>query len=100
MILGQKASSQLSRSKFKADPDFYAANYYELTYILKELVKRVVAKGGDPYDGSQLEKAIWDNPTFDSIYGGRIKFKKNGTCEKQVVLFEIKNGAPVVIKKQ
>jgi len=88
------------KTKFKVDPDFYAANYYELTYILKELVKRVVAKGGDPYDGSQLEKAIWDNPTFDSIYGGHIIFKKNGTCEKPVVLFEIKDGAPVVIKKQ
>jgi branched-chain amino acid transport system substrate-binding protein len=88
------------KTKFGVDPDFYAANYYELTYILKELVKRVVAKGGDPHDGSQLEKAIWDKPTFDSIYGGHIIFKKNGTCEKQVVLFEIKNGTPVVIKKQ
>lgn len=88
------------KTKFGVDPDFYAANYYELTYILKELVKRVVAKGGDPFDGSQLEKAIWDNPTFDSIYGGHIIFKKNGTCEKPVVLFEIKGGAPVVIKKQ
>lgn len=88
------------KKKFKVDPDFYAANYYELTYILKELVKRVVAKGGNPYDGAQLEKAIWDNPTFNSIYGGHIKFKKNGTCEKPVVLFEIKNGVPVVIKKQ
>ena len=88
------------KTKFKVDPDFYAANYYELTYSLKELVKRVVAKGGDPYDGSQLEKAIWDNPTFDTIYGGHIIFKKNGTCEKPVVLFEIKDGKPVVIKKQ
>lgn len=87
------------KKKFNADPDFYAANYYELTYILKELVGRVVAKGGDPYDGGQLEKAIWENPTFKSIYGGYIKFNKNGTCEKPVVLFEIKNGAPVVIKK-
>jgi len=88
------------KAKFNADPDFYAANYYELTYILKELVKRVVAKGGNPHDGSQLENAIWENATFDSIYGGHIKFKKDGTCEKPVVLFEIKNGSPVVIKKQ
>jgi branched-chain amino acid transport system substrate-binding protein len=88
------------KKKYNADPDFYAANYYELTYILKELVSRVVAKGGDPFDGGQLEKAIWDNPTFKSIYGGFIKFNKNGTCEKPVVLFEIKNGTPGVIKKQ
>jgi branched-chain amino acid transport system substrate-binding protein len=87
------------KKRHNADPDFYAANYYELTYILKELVGRVVAKGGDPYDGGLLEKVIWENPTFKSIYGGYIKFNKNGTCEKPVVLFEIKNGAPVVIKK-
>ncbi len=88
------------KKNYNAEPDFYAANYYELTYIVKELISRVVAKGGDPYDGSQLEKAIWDNPSFKSIYGGYIKFKKDGTCEKPVVLFEIKNGVPVVIKKQ
>ncbi len=88
------------KKKFNEDPDFYAANYYELTYILKELVTRVVDKGGDPYDGSLLEKAIWDNPKFKSIYGGYMKFKENGTCEKPVVLFEIKGGKPMVIKKR
>ncbi|MGA3117848.1 MAG: ABC transporter substrate-binding protein [Syntrophobacteraceae bacterium] len=81
-------------------PDFYAANYYELVYILKDLVSRVVEAGGDPQDGSQLEKAIWSNPKFKSIYGGYIKFRENGTCEKPVVLFEIQDEKPVVIDKQ
>lgn len=88
------------KKKYGEDPDFYAANYYELTYILKDLVARVVAKGGNPLDGSQLEKAIWEDPRFKSIYGGYIKFKKNGTCEKPVVLFEIQKGKPVIIKKR
>jgi branched-chain amino acid transport system substrate-binding protein len=88
------------KKKFNVDPDFYAANYYELTYIVKDLVSRVVKKGGDPFDGSQLEAAIWDNPEFKSIYGGYIKFKKNGTCEKPVVLFEIQKGTPVIIEKR
>jgi len=88
------------KKKYDVDPDFYAANYYELTYILKDLVSRVVAKGGNPLDGSQLEKAIWDDPKFKSIYGGYVKFKKNGTCEKPVVLFEIQKGTPVIVKKK
>jgi len=88
------------KKKYDVDPDFYAANYYELTYILKDLAKRVVAKGGNPLDGSQLEKAIWGDPKFKSIYGGYIKFKKDGTCEKPVVLFEIQKGKPVIIKKR
>ena len=88
------------KEKYGDDPDFYAANYYELTYILKDLVNRVVAKGGNPLDGSQLEKAIWDDPKFKSIYGGYINFKKNGTCEKPVVLFEVQKGTPIIIKKR
>ena len=88
------------KEKFDVVPDFYAANYYELTYILKELVNRVVAKGGDPNDGAQLQKAIWDNPKFKSIYGGYITLRKNGTCQKPVVLFAIKGGTPVIIKQR
>jgi branched-chain amino acid transport system substrate-binding protein len=86
--------------KYDAEPDFYAANYYELTYILEELVSRVAAKGGDPLDGAQLQKAIWDNPRFKSIYGGYITLRENGTCEKPVVLFEIQDGKPVIIKER
>ena len=42
--------------------DFYAANYYELTYILRDLIERVTAKGGNPLEGSPLEAAISENP--------------------------------------
>jgi branched-chain amino acid transport system substrate-binding protein len=79
--------------------DFYAANYYELTYILRDLIERVAAKKGNPLDGAQLEAAIWDNPKFKSIYGGTIEFNKDGTCTKPVVLFAIKEGKPVIVKK-
>jgi len=85
--------------RYKEKPDFYAANYYELTHILKDLVTRVVKKGGDPLKGAQLEAAIWENPKFKSIYGGYIEFRKDGTCQKPVVLFKIKDGKPVIEKK-
>jgi len=87
------------KKRFNAKPDFYAANYYELTHILKDLVIRVSKKGGNPLDGSQLEKVIWDDPKFKSIYGGYIEFRKDGTCKKPVVLFGIKGGKPVIVKK-
>ncbi|MFH1036429.1 MAG: ABC transporter substrate-binding protein [Pseudomonadota bacterium] len=85
--------------RYKEKPDFYAANYYELTYILKDLVTRVSKKGGDPLDGAQLEKAIWDDPKFKSIYGGHIQFRKDGTCQKPVVIFKIEGAKPVIVKK-
>ncbi len=52
--------------------DYYCANYYDLTYMLKDLISRVVAKGGDPMDGAQLEAALLENPFFDSVYGGKM----------------------------
>ncbi|MEW5912850.1 MAG: ABC transporter substrate-binding protein [Thermodesulfobacteriota bacterium] len=88
------------KKRHNVAPDFYAANYYELVYILKDLVERVAKKGGNPLSGAALEAAIWDNPRFKSIYGGYIEFRKNGTCSKPVVLFTIKNGKPVILKKQ
>ena len=87
------------KKRYNTKPDMFSANYYELTYILKDLIDRVVKKKGDPNDGSQLEKAIWDNPKFKSIYGGYIEFRKDGTCTKPLVLFSIKNGKPFIVKK-
>ena len=87
------------QKRFKTKPDMFSANYYELTYILKDLIDRVVKKKGDPMDGAQLEKAIWGNPKFKSIYGGYIEFRKNGTCKKPLVLFHIKDGKPAIVKK-
>lgn len=85
--------------KFEEEPDKFAANYYEIVYILKELISRVISKGGDPHDGAQLEAAIWDNPKFDSIYGGKMELRKDGTVVKPRCLFKVIDGKSVIIKK-
>ena len=51
-------------------PDYYAANYYEDTFIIWELIRRVLAAGGDPKDGTALDKAFAYQPWFPSVYGG------------------------------
>lgn len=58
------------RSANKGDPDFYAANYYEDTLAMWDLIRRVLATGGDPNSGTDLENALKANPTFVSVYGG------------------------------
>jgi branched-chain amino acid transport system substrate-binding protein len=35
-----------------------------------EVIRRVIAKGGDINDGDQLDKALQDNLTVVSVYGG------------------------------
>jgi len=78
-------------------PDFFAANYYDGVYFLAELIKRVIAKGGNPLDGAQLDSAIWENPLFDSVFGGKMKFMKDGTVRKNAVLFQVTNGKSTII---
>ena len=87
-------------SKYTADKvDFFAANYYDAVMILAELIKRVSAKKGDPMDGGQLESAIWDDPSFKSVFGGKLKLNKDGTVEKPMVIFKIVDGEQQIAKK-
>jgi branched-chain amino acid transport system substrate-binding protein len=52
------------------EPDFYAANYYEDTFAVWDLIRRVLKKGGNPQSGTDLQQALMDNPQFVSVYGG------------------------------
>lgn len=53
-----------------APHDIYGANYYEMLFMWWNLVREVIASGGDPNDPAQLQKALVANPTFPSLYGG------------------------------
>jgi branched-chain amino acid transport system substrate-binding protein len=56
--------------KYKEQPDFYAANFYENMLVLWEVIRRTLKKGGDPKKGDQLDAALRDNLTVVSVYGG------------------------------
>lgn len=84
-------------SRFGDEAETYSANFYDAIYILAELIKRVVDKGGNALDGGQLEAAIWDNPKFDTVYG-KISFKKDGTVRKSVNIYEVTQGVMKLLK--
>jgi branched-chain amino acid transport system substrate-binding protein len=65
------------RAANNSDPDFYAANYYEDTLAMWDMIRRVLAKGGNVNSGVDLENSLKENPTFTSVYGGDAN--KNGT---------------------
>jgi branched-chain amino acid transport system substrate-binding protein len=56
--------------EFGLPPEINAANYYEDTFAVWDLIRRVLAKGGDVNNGEQLQKALAENPSFKSVYGG------------------------------
>ena len=88
-------------SKYGADAklDYYCANYYDITYLLKELISRVAAKGGNPFDGAQLLASLQQNPRFDSVYGGKMELNKDGSVNKPISIFEVKEGKQVRISQ-
>jgi branched-chain amino acid transport system substrate-binding protein len=81
------------KAKWNEEPEFFAANFYDaVKHVLPELIKRVVKKGGNPLNGEDLEKAIWLDPTFESVYGGKLTFNQNGTVDKPMIIFEVVDG--------
>ncbi|HHC24465.1 MAG TPA: amino acid ABC transporter substrate-binding protein [Desulfobacterales bacterium] len=87
-------------AKWKESPDLFAANYYDAVYnIFPELIKRVLKDGGNPLSGADLEKAIWTDPSFQTIYGGKMRFNRDGSSNKPMVIFKITDGKKTVHKQ-
>jgi branched-chain amino acid transport system substrate-binding protein len=58
------------RAAYGKDPNYLAANFYEDVFVVWDLVRRVLAKGGSPNSGAELQQALVADPTFKSVYGG------------------------------
>jgi branched-chain amino acid transport system substrate-binding protein len=81
-------------------PDFYAANFYENAFVMWEVIRRVLKNGGDIKSGEVLDKALQENLTVVSVYGGDAT--TNGTytldpvthtvTKRQMGVFEYKDG--------
>jgi branched-chain amino acid transport system substrate-binding protein len=91
------------RAKYHTAPEYYGSNYYEQVFIYWELVKRVIAAGGNPLSAAQLQAALKKNPTFNSVYGGTATIVgkasfilKDHSISKPMGVFSVKNGEPVL----
>lgn len=81
---------------------FYEPNYYEGTLALLDLCRRVASKGGDINDGSALQDACIDDPTFKSVYGGdahtvgeiQLDTKTHTPVRRQMGVFAVQHGTP------
>lgn len=89
---------------FGEDPEYYGANYYEQVFFVWELVRRVLAAGGDATDTTALQNALEKDPTFKSLYGGsagatgQVKFNPDDhTISKPMGVFKVVGGQPVKI---
>ena len=96
--------AKLFVNEFKADykdaPDFYAANYYEDTLAMWDVIRRVLAKGGNINSGVDLQNALKDKPEVASVYGGddtkvgtfAMDPKTHSVVRRQMGVFQYKGG--------
>ena len=94
------------KAKYGEDPEYYGSNYYEQVFIVWDLVKRVVAAGGDPNDAAQLQAALIADPTFPSVYGGNATTVGEVTLDpvehsisKPMGVFVVKGGQPELVQE-
>jgi branched-chain amino acid transport system substrate-binding protein len=88
------------QAKYGEPPDFYAANYYEDTLDLWELIRRIIEGGGSVFDGPALEAALESNLTLVSVYGGSANSvgsftldpRTHSVLKRPMGVFEYKDG--------
>jgi branched-chain amino acid transport system substrate-binding protein len=93
------------KKMFGVEPEYYGANYYEQVFFVWELVRRVLADGGDATDTTKLQAALEANPKFKSLYGGdakttgEVKFNtKDHTISKPMGVFKVVNGKSIKVQ--
>lgn len=91
-------------AEYGEPPEYYGSNYYEQVFVIWELIRRVIAKKGDPQDTTQLQQALVDKPEFYSVYGGDEKTVgtmafdvKDHSISKPMGVFGVKGGKPFLI---
>ena len=93
------------QEKYGEDPEYYGANYYEQVFVVWDLMRRVLAEGGDPLSGEALQQALIQNPVFKSVYGGdaenvgEMSFDTEAhTISKPMGVFAVKDGVPELLE--
>jgi branched-chain amino acid transport system substrate-binding protein len=89
-----KEFSENYHKRYNEWPEQLAANYYEAMLILRDSIRHVLAKGGNPFEGQQLEDAIQAIKVFPSLYGdGEMELKPDGSIVKPVAITQYQGGS-------
>lgn len=81
-------------------PDYYAANYYEDTFGMWDVMRRVLKAGGDVKSGDAWDKAWREKPELPSVYGGDgetigkkvLSLESHSVTERPLTMSQFKGG--------
>jgi len=54
---------------FNQEPNYYSASLYEDTFMVWQLIRKLLADKGDLSKGSEFQAALEADPTFPTVYG-------------------------------
>lgn len=80
-------------TKFKREPDVYAADAYDAIRVITEGISKVNPEG--PKDGTKLRDAMEKIKKLPAVYGGSYSFSREdhrGIGKEAVVLIQVKDG--------
>jgi branched-chain amino acid transport system substrate-binding protein len=88
--------------QFGAAPDIKAANYYEDTFAVWALIRRILGKAGNINSGDELQKELIANHAIKSIYGGddtdlddiMLDTTTHTVIERPLGVYKLENGIP------
>jgi len=91
--------------EFNLQPEINAANYYEDTFAIWELIRRVLAKGGNVDGGEELQTALLADPRFKSVYGGSatelgviaLDTRSHSVKQRPLGVYKANGGKPVPV---
>jgi branched-chain amino acid transport system substrate-binding protein len=91
--------------EFGISPEINAANYYEDTFAIWDLIRRVLARGGDVDSGEELQQALVEAPRFQSVYGGSetevgtiaLDTETHSVTERPLGVYRYNGGDPVPV---
>jgi branched-chain amino acid transport system substrate-binding protein len=92
------------QKRFGTKPEINSANYYEDTFAVWDLVRRVLAKG-QSITGENLQNALIADPKFQSIYGGSgaqlgeiaLDTKTHTVTERPLQVYKSNGGNPIEV---
>ncbi len=77
------------KAKYNEPAEFYAANYYDLVYVVKTLVEQAAKDGKDPTQPASLTGAFPQVKSFPTVYGAELKFQRDGSAVKPSAIYAV-----------
>jgi branched-chain amino acid transport system substrate-binding protein len=84
--------------KFGKPPSRHAATAYDAVTLVAAGLRQAMAERGGTPGGGRLREALLARARFDSVYGGELRLREDGTVTRPLALFTLERGELTFIR--